>query len=144
MGDPALPPSKFGAGYTVGGSASAPGRPTANPAGTGGGGPTGSQPASHSTLARDPVDAVHTADSPNAGMNRLAVAAFLLVLLFGPFGIPLTLPMSHIARYQIGRSGQGGAVLATAAVMLSYAYLAVGLVVLFLWLTYSPIGIRLT
>ena len=52
--------------------------------------------------------------------------------------------MSYIARYQIGRSRQGGAVLATAAVMLSYAYLAGGLVVLFLWLTYSPIGIRLT
>lgn len=145
MGDPALPPSKFGAGYTVGGSASpAPGRPTAKPAGTGGGGRTGSQPSPHSTPAHDRVDAGRHADSPAGGINRLAVAAFLLVLLLGPFGITLALPMSYIARRQMGRSGQGGAALARAAVTICYLYLAVGLVFLFLCLTYSPSGIRLT
>jgi hypothetical protein len=67
-------------------------------------------------------------------MSRLAVASFVLALLLGPFVVPATLPMAYVARRQINRTGQGGAGLAKAALLISYAYLAVGLTALALLL----------
>jgi hypothetical protein len=130
--EPALPPSRFGAGYSVGGAPAAPpARPTATTAGAAGRdgiGPPATYPALSAT-----------------GMNRLAVTAFVLVLFFGPFVVLLTLPMAYIARHQINRSGQGGAGLAKAAVLIGYAYLAVGMTVLVLALYVDrSIGVALT
>jgi hypothetical protein len=64
----------------------------------------------------------------------LAVTAFVLVLLFGPFVAPLTLPMSYVADRRIGQSGESGAGLAKAATLISYGYLVLGVVVLVLYL----------
>ncbi|MGH3677199.1 MAG: hypothetical protein ACRDU5_15950, partial [Mycobacterium sp.] len=79
MGDSALPPSRFGAGFTVGGPTVAPSaaRPTVIPPG---------------------VSVVKT--------NPLAVLAFVLVLLFGPFVVPLTIPLAFVARSRSAQAGQ--------------------------------------
>jgi hypothetical protein len=123
VGDPVLPPSRFGAGYTVGAPAS-----------------TGPAPAPlvQSAAVSHP-GAVYSHDGHSAaGVNALAVVAFVLVLLFGPFVVALTIPMAFVARSQISRSGQSGAGLAKAALALSAIYLAVGAVVLILALVVRP------
>lgn len=128
MADPVLPPSRFGAGYTVGPptaiGAALPGPPAAlgNP---------GASP-----------DPAHVTSAPaNAGMNLLAVTAFVLSLLWGPFLVVLTIPMALHARRQIARRHQGGGGLALAALALAAIYLVVGLVVVVLALcTQGPIG----
>ncbi len=109
MADPSLPPSKFGAGFTVG---------------------AGFAPATRSAPASE-------------GANRLAVSAFVTVLVLGIFVAPITFPVSFVAERQIRRSGQKGAGLATAAKIISGIYLLMGLVVLGLWLyvrTGDPAG----
>lgn len=101
MGSPTLPPSRFGAGYSVGAPPSAPvaASPSASPAG------------------------------PSVRVNPLAAAAFGAVLLLGPLVIWLTVPMALVARSQITTSGEAGSGLATAALALSSIYLALAMVV---------------
>lgn len=132
MGHPVLPPSKFGAGYTVGAPAAAPApQATATPRHT------------VSAYRLHPSSTSLSPDAPES-TNRLALAAFVMVLFFGLFAVWLTLPMAHIARRQIAQSGQGGAGLAKAAIAVGYCWLAVGVAVLVLALTTgSSYGIRL-
>jgi hypothetical protein len=118
MADPQLPPSRFGAGYVVGSPATAPSAtaPTvvapANPTQPGGG-------------PGAPMIA-------SAGVNPLAVAAFGLIVLFGPFAIPLSLPLAYVARAQLTSSSQGGGGLAKAAIALNFVYVAVAATVVVL------------
>jgi hypothetical protein len=128
MADSVLPPSRFGAGYTVGastpGGSAQPGAPVSAP--------------TPGPAAAPTVDGA--AALPSTGAHPLAVASFLLVLLLGPFVVPLTVPLSLFARSQISRTGQGGAGLVKAALALSCIYLAAGVVVLVLALVVAPPG----
>lgn len=129
MADPALPPSRFGAGYTVGPQPATGAAPPGPPAALGNPGAS-------------PADPAHETSAPaNAGVNLLAVVAFVLSLLWGPFLVVLTIPMALHARRQIARRHQGGGGLALAALALAAIYLVVGLVVVVLALcTQGPIG----
>jgi hypothetical protein len=133
MADPVLPPSRFGAGYTVGASSSAGPTPLAASASV-------SVPAPAPGLAA-PAPAIDGgAALPTTGVNSLAAASFVLVLLLGPFVAPLTIPLSLLARSQISRTREGGAGLVKAVLALSCIYLAAGLVVLVLALVVAPAG----
>jgi hypothetical protein len=119
-----LPPSRFGAGFTVGGQPASAARPAA-----------------HTSPGRvSPVAPVRNsassgaAPAPVAGMNMLAVVSFVLVLLLGPFIVPVSIPMALIARVQINRCDQSGSGLVLATLVLSVIYLAFGVVVLLLLL----------
>lgn len=120
-----LPPSRFGAGYTVGGqpaSVSIPAGPTSP------------------TVASATV--THAGPAPGAGMNALAVVSFVLVLLLGPFIAAVTVPMALVARMQINRRDQSGSGLVLATLALSVIYLAFGVVVLLLTLySQTPNGV---
>lgn len=100
MADPPLPPSRFGAGFTVG-----------------------------ADTATAPRQAVAPHDA-----NKVALTAFVAVLVLGMFVAPVTFAASFVAERQICRSGQKGAGLATAAKVISAIYLLMGLVALGLWL----------
>jgi hypothetical protein len=137
---PEVRPSKFGAGYTVGGSPAVPPSPPPNPrtseatagvavadrAGTG----------RHATVDQyvppTPAAAPERRDVvtvPDAERNPLATVSLVLVVLFGAFLSPITLVMAHVARAQIKRTGERGAGLALAALVVSYVFLFIGLVV---------------
>jgi hypothetical protein len=116
VADPVLPPSKFVAGYTVGATASAP--PTAASASQS----AGWQGSSGTATVASPGD-----------LNRLAVFAFVLALFLGWLTAPLTIPLAYKARDQIRRSGQDGASLAKAALVISVIYLTLAITVLMLW-----------
>lgn len=103
-----LPPSRFGAGYSVGG--------TPLPA------------ASAPTVA---VSA--TSPAAPARVNPVAVTSFVAVLILGLVVAPITLPLALAAQHQIRRSGAGGGRLASAAVIISGLYLVVGAVVIGLY-----------
>ncbi|MGE0214232.1 hypothetical protein [Mycolicibacterium sp.] len=107
MTEPPLPPSRFGAGYTVGAPAAGAGVPA----------PVAATPA------------------PAMPVNRIAVIAFVTVLVFGPLAVPFALPLAVLARRQIGRTGHGGAGLATAALCIGAGYLVLGAVVAVLAVT---------
>lgn len=102
MADSALPPGRFGAGYTVGGMTPAPPAAPAPP------------------LARR--------------LNRLAAATFGAALFFGLVVAPFTLPLSYLAQRQVQASGQDGAGLAKAAMLISALYLVIGAVVIVLYI----------
>jgi hypothetical protein len=106
VGNPVLPPSRFGAGYTAG-------APTTQAA---------------TTSARYPG----TPSAQVARTNRLAVASFALSLLFGPFLVPVTVAMALLARAQNKHSGEGGTALANAALAVSAIYTVLGAVVVIL------------
>jgi hypothetical protein len=114
MADSPLPPSRFGAGYTVG--AAPPSQPPV---------PGSAVSASSAPPQVSDGGAVGVAV---AEFNSLAAAAFLLVLLLGPFVAPVTMPLGLLARRQISQTPQSGGGLATATVAISCAYLAVGVV----------------
>jgi len=130
MADSALPPSRFGAGYTVGAPAQSPAPPAALPPSASLSGPSAGAPMAGAGTA-----------APAADVNSLAAASFVLVLLFGPFVVPLTVPLSLRARSQIVRSGEGGAGLVTATLALSCIYLAAAVVVGVLVLVAAPAGV---
>ncbi|KUI25569.1 hypothetical protein AU196_22390 [Mycobacterium sp. IS-1742] len=109
MADSTLPPGRFGAGYVSGGAARA-------------------QHAGFTAPALPP-------DPP---LNRLAVATFVTALVFGLAAALITLPLSYVAHRQIETSGQGGAGLARAAMVISGLYLVIGLVVVGLYLYLPP------
>jgi hypothetical protein len=136
VADPVLPPSKFVAGYTVGApptaapiATTATRLPSTGPLGTGG---TARQ---HGSYQSSPMQAgVHTVAAAPAGeVNRLAVTSFAVALFFGWFAAPVTMPLAYVARNQIRRSGQGGAALAKAALVISFIYLTLAITVFILW-----------
>jgi hypothetical protein len=106
VGNPVLPPSRFGAGYTAG-------APTTQ-------------------AAAVPAKYPATSNAPAARTNPLAAASFVLTLLFGPFLVPATVPMALVARAQNKHSGEGGTALASAALVVSAIYALLGAVVVIL------------
>jgi len=60
----------------------------------------------------------------STGVNALAVVAFIFAFVFAPLGIVL----GHVARRQINQTGQRGGGIATAALVIGYLALALGLV----------------
>ncbi|GAY17817.1 hypothetical protein [Mycobacterium sp. shizuoka-1] len=126
MPDSVLPPSRFGAGYTVG---SPP--PTALPA------TDGTQLRSQSPTG-PAVSSPPAGPATNAPISSLALASFVLVLLMGPFIAPLTIPLSLIARRHITQSGSAGAGLAKAALAMSCIYLIAAAVVVVLLVVVRP------
>ncbi len=129
MPDSVLPPSRFGAGYTVGAASSAAAAPVA--------GPRQSPPYSP---APPPAASPPAAPSTDAPINSLALASFVLVLLMGPFIAPVTIPLSMIARGRIAHTGAGGAGLAKAALAISCIYLVAAAAVIALMLLVTPAG----
>lgn len=135
MADPLLPPSRFGAGYSVGAD------PRAGAARTTA---LNSSPPAHAragTIGPSPVDPAVATAAPKAEVNLLAVAAFVLTLLWGPFLLIVTIPMALRARAQVTRRRQSGGGLAVAALVLGGIYLITGVMVVVLaWQTHGPIG----
>jgi hypothetical protein len=70
------------------------------------------------------------ADTPaavaDAKSNTLAKISLALAVLFGAVLSPITLIMGLIARSQIKRTGQGGADIALAAMVVSAVFLGIG------------------
>ena len=62
----------------------------------------------------------------DAGSNALAKVSLALVVLFGAFISPVTLVMAFLARAQIKRTGQRGADVALAALVVSVVFLGIG------------------
>jgi|KBSSwiStaDraftv2_1062776.scaffolds.fasta_scaffold00809_12 hypothetical protein len=60
-----------------------------------------------------------------SGSNTLAKVSVALVVLFGAVISPITLITGFIARSQIKRTGQGGADLALAAMVVSFVFLGI-------------------
>ena len=119
--DPPLPPSRFGAGHTVGPQAPAVAQPL----------PVAPASALPSPSAPPQFGAP---PAPTDRVNRLAAVSFILVLALGELVAPVTIPMALAAQHQINRSGQPGAGLAKAALLIGLAYLAIGLTVGVLYL----------
>lgn len=113
MGDPALPPSRFGAGHTMGG-------------------PVGLSPA-------PATSSDHRVSGPEAAVSGagLAAGALILALLMGPLGSPIAVPMAYTARRRIASSSPQAAGLAKAAIFVGYAYLVLGLVVLLMYVGFG-------
>lgn len=110
MAGSALPPSKFGAGFSVGGAAAAPPRPARG------------------------ISPTASPGSVGPRLNRLAIATFVTALFLGWLVAPFTLPLSIVAKRQIAVSGEGGGALARAATIISGVYLALLVVLLGLYL----------
>lgn len=125
MGDPSLPPSRFGPGYTVGPQPVPPvGRPV----------PATSPQASAGWPAAQAPAHVQTAPAPPSPpapprTNPWAAVAFFLTLFFGTLVIVLTIPMALVVRRHIARTGEGGKGLTTATLLIGCAYLALGVTV---------------
>jgi hypothetical protein len=117
-----LPPSRFGAGFTVGGAPATPAATAGPVVANVGGPPSVAAPAAHAA-----------APTPASGMNALAVLSFVSVLLLGPLIAVVSIPMALVARAQINRRGQGGSGLVIATLALGVIYLAFGVVVLLLY-----------
>ena len=63
--------------------------------------------------------------SPQAGTNGFAIASLICAFFCSPLGIVF----GFVARSQIRRTGQGGDGLALAGIILSFVFLALGVVV---------------
>ena len=105
MAEPSLSPSRFSAGYSVGGRTGSEVLPPA----------TG--PASAAT---------------SAPVNQFAVIGFVLILILGPFAVPVGVPIALVGQRQIARTGQSGAGLARAALYIGAVYGVIGVVVVLL------------
>lgn len=68
--------------------------------------------------------------------NGTAIAALVLSLLIAPIGLIL----SYVARSQIRRTGQGGAGIATAAMIVGWVFTA-PLIILFVWALLTYVGV---
>jgi hypothetical protein len=114
VADSLLPPSRFGAGYTAGGpTPSGAQLPTANASGT--------------------PSATTYPDVTAQSSNLMASVSFALAVFCGLFAVPLTIPLAIVARGQIKRRGGGNGGFADAALIVSLIYLAIGAVVLVLY-----------
>jgi Domain of unknown function (DUF4190) len=168
--DPEVRPSKFGAGYTVGGPPAAPTQaapgppppvpgtrvqgappppmppPPMPPAQTNAAPmPTGPMPTIALSTRGPATGAIPHAGPPgpeirqvplaessraatDSGSNVLARISLALVVVFGAFISPVTLVMAYIARAQIKKTGQRGADIAFATLVVSYVFLGIGLI----------------
>ncbi len=78
-------------------------------------------------IAQTPTPAATAvAVDADAGSNKLAKVSMALVVILGALISPITLIMAFIARAQIKRSGQGGADVAIAALVVSGFFLGIG------------------
>lgn len=127
---PALPPSRFGAGYTVGGAEPQPNPPPQAFAAPEPSVPYPPQPYAaseppppvYSTPGAYPV-VMPVAYVQAQRTNGLAIAAFVCPLVFCVL-FPLGIIFGHIALSQIARTGEGGKGLAIAGLVISYALAA--------------------
>ncbi len=133
--EPVVRPSKFGAGYTAGGPPSPQPVPPPHPAPVPGSNRVAGAEATGT--CRQSAVALHT--RPDSGAlpesldtdgprNALATVSLVLVVLVGGFLSPITLIMAHVARAQIKRTGERGADIALAALVVSYVFLFIGVV----------------
>lgn len=127
-----LPPSKFGAGFTVGGGITEPppvyGYPAPEPPAPG---------AVHyppPPVHYPPVPQYGVAMVPAARTNSMAIAALVCSLVLAPLGIVF----GHIALSQINRTGEDGRGLAIAGLIIGYIFTAIG--VLWLLMVFVFIG----
>jgi len=116
VADGQLRPSRFAAGHTVGEAAT---RPVPGPP----------APPGPSIPPIAPPPAVVSNGLPT---NRLAIAAFVLVVALGPIGAPVAVPIALGARRQCAVSGRRGAGLAKVAIFIGVAYVALATVVFIL------------
>lgn len=78
-------------------------------------------------IAHRPLPAAGTAAAvADSGSNLLAKISLVLVVVFGAFISPVTIVMAFIARAQIKRTGQRGADVAFAALVVSFVFLGIG------------------
>jgi hypothetical protein len=77
-------------------------------------------------IAQAPTPAATADADADAGSNTLARVSMALVVILGALITPVTLVMAFIARAQIKRSGQGGADIAIAALVVSVFFLGIG------------------
>ncbi|GAA2405738.1 hypothetical protein GCM10009856_13160 [Mycolicibacterium llatzerense] len=73
-------------------------------------------------------------DVSTQSSNLMASVSFALAVFCGLFAVPLTIPLAVVARGQIKRRGGGTGGFADVALIVSLIYLAVGAVVLVLYL----------
>lgn len=141
MTDPPLRPSRFGAGFTVGGSEGQPSRsapqfvapeppaPTYPP-------PVPPAPPMYYSTTPNPYAQVQNpypvlvpvAYVPAQRTNGFAVAAFVCPLVLCAL-FPLGIIFGHIALSQISSTGEGGKGLAIAGLVISYLFAAFAVVV---------------
>jgi hypothetical protein len=76
--------------------------------------------------APTPTPAATAVADDDPGSNKLARISMALVVLLGAVISPVTLVMSVIARSQTKRSGQDGADIAIAALVVSVFFLGIG------------------
>ncbi len=134
----ALPPSRFGAGYTAG----TPGAPTAVPSTSGAGLPSGGRVAlAAPQRAGSPTlgDAAPGSLPQNGGDSGYAAVALVLAVSFGVFAVPVTIPMAFAARLRSWRAGAGNAATANAALIIGAIYLIIGLTAAALWFATSDV-----
>lgn len=123
--EPVLPPSRFGAGFSVGGPEPQPGYPPQAFAASEPPPPQIQYPASQQYPAppQYPV-VVPVAYMPAPKTNGLAIAAFVCPLVLCVL-FPLGIIFGHIALSQIARTGEGGRGLAIAGLVISYVLAAI-------------------
>ena len=122
-GGPTLPPSKYGAGYTVGDGITPP--PTYDypaqyppPAPE----PPASGPVPYPPVSGQyPVTVMPVGYVPAAKTNSMAIAALVCSLVLAPLGIVF----GHIALSQIKRTGDEGKGLAIAGLVIGYIFTAI-------------------
>lgn len=140
---PVLPPSRFGAGYSVGGpeaqpsyeypAFAAPEPPPPTPVYPAAPLPPSIPPAApmqYPVAAPYPV-VMPVPYVPAQGTNGMAIAAFVCPLVLCVL-FPLGIIFGHIALSQIARTGEGGKGLAIAGLVISYLTAAVVVVFLLL------------
>lgn len=131
---PVLPPSRFGAGFSVGGPEDQPSPPpkafaAPEPPPPGPTYPAPMAPMQYPATPQYPAAAQYPAVMPVAYVqaqrtNGLAIAAFICPMVFCVL-FPLGIIFGHIALSQIARTGEGGRGLAIAGLVISYVLLAI-------------------
>ncbi|WP_019973407.1 hypothetical protein [Mycobacterium sp. 141] len=130
---PALPPSRFAAGYTAG----APGMQTAVPS-TPGAGPLPGGRGPQATSQHAGPSAAAPGSLPQTGdAGGYAAVALVLVVVFGPFAVPVTTPMALAARARARRTGVVSPVTANATLIIGAIYLIIGVTAVALWFATS-------
>lgn len=119
--EPVLPPSRFGAGFSVGGPEPQP-QPSYPPQAFAAPEPP-PPPIQYPAPPPYPV-VVPMAYMPVPKTNGLAIAAFVCPLVFCVL-FPLGIIFGHIALSQIARTGEGGRGLAIAGLVISYVLAAI-------------------
>ncbi|CAM3655944.1 DUF4190 domain-containing protein [Mycolicibacterium frederiksbergense] len=122
-GRSALPPSKFGAGFTVGEDATGPPPSYGYPAQYAPQAPEPPAPdvTRYPPPAPYPVTYAPAAYAPAPSTNSMAIAALVCSLVLAPLGIVF----GHIALSQINRTGEEGRGLAIAGLVIGYIFTAI-------------------